>query len=235
MRVGVAQFNLSLKQVSEIKIPLPPLHIQEEIVREIEGYQKIIDGATQIVENYKPMIKIDPEWENAKLGDICENLDSKRVPITASDREEGIYPYYGASGIVDYINDFIFDEDLLLVSEDGANLLARVTPIAFSVSGKIWVNNHAHVLKFNNENTQKFVEVYLNQIDLSNYITGAAQPKLSQRNLNIIDIPLPPLPIQHQIIESINEEISIVEQNKCLIKIFENKIKDKISEVWGSD
>lgn len=230
---GVNINNLKSKDLLDFKIPLPPLHIQEEIVKEIEGYQKIIDGAKQVVENYKPTIKIDPSWEKVKLGDICENLDSKRVPITSSNRNSGEYPYYGASGIVDYVDNYIFDDNLLLISEDGANLIARVTPIAFSISGKAWVNNHAHVLKFDNYFTQKYIEFYINQIDISNYITGAAQPKLSQGNLNKIELYLPPIGIQEQIVGQINEEIEIMECNKRMIEIFEQKIKDKISEVWG--
>lgn len=137
------------------------------------------------------------------LGSICKNYDSKRVPITQSDRKEGDYPYYGASGIVDHVEDFLFNEDLLLVSEDGANLLARVTPIAFSVKGKIWVNNHAHVLKFDSLFTQKFVELALNSISLEPYITGAAQPKLNQQALNSITLPLPPLSVQQDIVAEI--------------------------------
>ena len=106
-------------------------------------------------------------------------------------RETGTIPYYGASGVIDHVKDYIFDGDYLLVSEDGANLTARVTPIAFSVSGKTWVNNHAHVLQFEDYETRRYVEIYLNSIDLTPYITGAAQPKLNQKNLNAIIIPLP--------------------------------------------
>lgn len=106
-------------------------------------------------------------------------------------RETGIYPYYGASGIVDYVKNYIFDGDYLLVSEDGANLITRNTSIAFSITGKIWVNNHAHILKFENYYYQKFVEYYLNYIDLSKYISTAAQPKLTKENLNKILIPVP--------------------------------------------
>jgi len=124
-----------------------------------------------------------------RLIDVCENLDSKRVPITKKDRITGKYPYYGASGIVDHVKDYIFDEDLLLVSEDGANLLARTYPIAFSVTGKIWVNNHAHVLKFTDKYSQKYIEYYLNSIKLDTYISGMAQPKLNQKALNNIEIP----------------------------------------------
>ncbi|SNQ59434.1 Restriction modification system DNA specificity domain protein (fragment) [Candidatus Methanoperedens nitroreducens] len=216
-----------------IKIPLPPLSVQQEIVAEIEGYQKIIDGARQVVENYKPRIKVDEGWEVVELEDMCKNLDSKRKPVTKSDRKNGTYPYYGASGIVDYVDDFIFNEELLLISEDGANLISRNTPIAFSISGKTWVNNHAHVLRFKNIETQKFVEVYLNSINLESYITGCAQPKINQDKLNKMPIPLPPLDVQKGIVAQIEEEQKLVEANKELIELFEGKIKEKIAEVWG--
>ena len=111
--------------------------------------------------------------------------------MTKGNRTSGEYPYYGASGIVDYVDDYIFDGDYLLISEDGANLVTRVTPIAFSISCKNWVNNHAHVLRFDDKYEQKYVEMYLNGMDLSKYISGAAQPKLNQKNLNSILIPLP--------------------------------------------
>ena len=135
------------------------------------------------------------------LEDIAENCDSMRKPVTSGKREAGEYPYYGASGIVDYVKDYIFDGDYLLVSEDGANLLARSTPIAFSISGKNWVNNHAHVLKFDCYETRRFVEFYLNSIDLAPYISGGAQPKLNQKNLNRIEIPLPSRERQKYIVD----------------------------------
>ena len=125
------------------------------------------------------------------LPEIGENLDNLRIPITGGDRKKGIYPYYGASGIVDYVDDYIFDEDILLISEDGANLLARVTPIAFPATGKVWVNNHAHVMRFENMAIQTYVEHLLNMIDISPYVTGTAQPKLNQAKLNSIPIPVP--------------------------------------------
>jgi type I restriction enzyme, S subunit len=118
-------------------------------------------------------------------------LDSKRIPITKRDRKPGDIPYYGASGAVDCVDDFIFDEDLLLVSEDGANLVMRTYPIAFSIAGKSWVNNHAHVLRFPDLASQKFVEYYLNSISLMPYVNGMAQPKLNQKALNSIPVPWP--------------------------------------------
>ncbi len=120
--------------------------------------------------------------------------------MTSGSRIAGNIPYYGASGIVDYVKDYIFDGDYLLISEDGANLLARNTPIAFSISGKTWVNNHAHVLKFETYATRRYVEIYLNSIDLTPYITGAAQPKLNQKNLNQIKIPMPSQQEQERIV-----------------------------------
>ncbi len=125
------------------------------------------------------------------LDKISENCDRQRKPVTKGKRETGKYPYYGASGIVDYVSDYIFEGDYLLVSEDGANLLARTTPIAFSISGKNWVNNHAHVLKFDTYELRRYVEIYLNSIDLGKFISGGAQPKLNQENLNKIVIPVP--------------------------------------------
>ncbi|EHC1624342.1 restriction endonuclease subunit S, partial [Escherichia coli] len=138
------------------------------------------------------------EWKT--LGTFADNFDSLRKPITSGLRETGNIPYYGASGIVDYVKDYIFDDDLLLISEDGANLIARNTPIAFSISGKTWVNNHAHVLKFKNYTEQKFVEYYLNNINLTPYISGAAQPKLNKKNLESIRIPNPSLKEKERIV-----------------------------------
>ena len=145
----------------------------------------------------------DPEtnpkgWTRQRLDQICENLDSRRVPITSTDRKAGNYPYYGASGIVDYVKDYIFDEDILLISEDGANLVMRSTPIAFSVSGKVWVNNHAHVVRFESKATQKYIEICFALTDISGSITGTAQPKLNQAKLNAMMFCVPPIELQEQ-------------------------------------
>jgi type I restriction enzyme S subunit len=145
------------------------------------------------------------DWEVKTLGEVCENLDSKRIPITKNKRVAGEIPYYGASGIVDHVAEHIFDEDLLLVSEDGANLLARTYPIAFSISGKTWVNNHAHVLKFEDLAAQHFMEFYLNSIKLDPYVSGMAQPKLNQKSLNSIPVPSPPIAEQERIVGILDE------------------------------
>lgn len=143
-------------------------------------------------------------WEIKKLGEVCENLDRQRIPIEKNKRVAGVVPYYGASGIVDYVEGYLFDEELLCVSEDGANLLARTYPIAFSIQGKTWVNNHAHVLRFANKSTQNFVKLYINFIKIDKYVSGMAQPKLNQKKLNSILIPLPPLAEQQRIVAKLD-------------------------------
>lgn len=138
--------------------------------------------------------KIPKDWELKKLSEVVDFLDGQRKPIKDSDRNKmkGIYPYYGASGIIDYVNDFIFDDDLILLGEDGANIVNRSSPLAFKVSGKIWVNNHAHVLKPKNGNSIGFVTEYLESIKYDKYNTGTAQPKLNKEVCSGIPIPLPP-------------------------------------------
>ena len=161
---------------------------------------------------YRKEVGLPDEWEVKRFGEICENLDSKRIPITKAKRTNGDIPYYGASGIVDYVAEHIFDEDLLLISEDGANLFARTYPIAFTISGKSWVNNHAHVLRFNHRATQLFVEYFFNSISLEPYVSGMAQPKLNQKSLNSISVPLPPLPEQKRIVAILDKAFAGINQ-----------------------
>ena len=202
---GIPALNAGSLKGLEIPIPCPndpkkSLEIQAEIVRILDAFTAMTAELTAELNMRKKQYNYyrdqllgfeDGEVEWKTLGELAENLDSKRKPITSGLREAGDIPYYGASGIVDYVKDYIFDGDYLLVSEDGANLLARNTPIAFSISGKTWVNNHAHVLKFETYAERKYVEYYLNSIDLTPYISGAAQPKLNKKNLESINIPNP--------------------------------------------
>jgi type I restriction enzyme, S subunit len=140
-------------------------------------------------------------WARVKLGTVAENLDARRVPLKQADRaqRDGPYPYYGASGIIDSIDDYIYEGEHLLVAEDGANLLARATPIAFRATGRFWVNNHAHILSFNGKADLRFLERYLSTVDLKPYVTGSAQPKLNRTNLDRIEVPLPSLSEQKRI------------------------------------
>ena len=212
---GIPALNAS--ELKKLEIPIPPLPVQTEIVKILDALTALTSELTSELtlrqkqyEYYREKLlseeelgKVGFEWKT--LDQISENLDSKRKPITSGLRTSGKIPYYGASGIVDYVEDYIFDGDFLLISEDGANLLARNTPIAFSATGKIWVNNHAHILKFNSYEERRFIEFYLNKIDLTPYISGAAQPKLNKKNLNSIKIPIPSIPKQQRIVSILDK------------------------------
>ncbi len=200
---GATRQKLTQADMRKINIPLLPIDNQKTVVAKIKRIFNLISLRKAQLVKLEQLVKSrfieifgDPVtnplgWELRRFDSLCENLDSRRKPITASEREAGIYPYYGASGIVDYVADYLFDEDILLVSEDGANLLMRSTPIAFSVSGKVWVNNHAHVVKFKKMSMQKYIEIFFSLIDISDYITGSAQPKLNQAKLNAMLFPVP--------------------------------------------
>lgn len=208
--------NLRFAAIKDFEIPLPPLAEQKKIVEKVEKALKRVDA---LKAQFERMEKSAADYfkaalaetfavvkgEKVKLGDVCENCDSKRIPITKSDRRAGAFPYYGASGVVDHVDQYIFDGDFLLVSEDGANLLARSTPIAFSVSGKVWVNNHAHVLRFESMDTQRYVEYFFASIDIADCVTGAAQPKLTQNALNAILLPYPSLDVQREVVKRLTE------------------------------
>lgn len=131
------------------------------------------------------------DWEQRKLGDIVDFLDGQRKPLKESERIKGKYPYYGASGIIDYINDYLFDENLVLLSEDGANIIDRNYPVCFIATGKYWVNNHAHVLKVKTGVIDKFICESLERLDYTKFNTGTAQPKLNQDICQKIIINIP--------------------------------------------
>ena len=195
----------------------PSIEEQRRIVAKLDAAFEKIDQAIELTEENllrakslytsarREAIKKLAGNESNFINNIGKNLDNMRVPITKSKRKSGQYPYYGASGIVDYVDNYIFDQVALLISEDGANILARSTPIAFVASGKYWVNNHAHIYSFSDTATLKYVEYYLENTDLKPFITGAAQPKLSQSNLNKIPIFIPPLDIQKKAVNIISE------------------------------
>ena len=203
---------LKSDKITKMPLPLPPLKIQEEIVQILDKFTEYVTELTaELTDRQKQysfyrdkLLSFEDEvyqveWKT--MGEVAENLDYLRKPVTKGSRSSGIYPYYGASGIVDFVDDYIFDGEFLLVSEDGANLIARKTPIAFPINGRTWVNNHAHVLKFESQIDQKFVSYYLNHIDLSPYISGAAQPKLNKQNLNSILLPYPNEQIRKRIVQ----------------------------------
>ncbi len=208
--VGSLSPTINWRDLKNLEFDLPSLEEQrklaavlQSITETIESYKTLLAKTDELVKSQFIELFGDPvenpfNWETQTIAQISENLDYKRVPIAKDKRTAGKYPYYGASGIVDYVDDYIFDEPLLLISEDGANLLARTSPIAFSVEGKVWVNNHAHVLRFSDIYSQKYVEVLLSMMDISCLISGSAQPKLNQEKLNSFSLAWPPLDTKKQ-------------------------------------
>lgn len=162
----------------------------------------------------KPLPEIPDEWRYCKFDDVLINRDSERIPVSVADRKklDKIFDYYGASGVIDKIDKYLFDEKLLLIGEDGANLLSRSTPIAFIAEGKYWVNNHAHVLQASEHLILEYAEIVINSMSLVPYVTGAAQPKLSQNMMNRIPIPIPPIEEQRRIVEKLHASFDLLNQ-----------------------
>ena len=178
---------------------------KEQLVKEGKLKKKELIE-TPISEEETPF-DIPDSWEWVRFGTITFNRDSERVPLSVDERSKlkKIYDYYGASGVIDKVDKYLFDKPLLLIGEDGANLINRSTPIAFIAKGKFWVNNHAHVLDYINEDLMQYICWYINAISLVDYITGTAQPKMNQEKMNSILVALPPLAEQKRIVTKIEE------------------------------
>ena len=212
--------------------PLPPLSEQQRIVERIEELLAKLDEAKERLQEVADSFAVrkaailhnaftgeltkqwrrengvrDESWEEKKLSEITENQDSKRIPLSKSQRDNmnRIYDYYGASGIIDKVDDYIFEGKKLLIGEDGANLVTRSKDIAFIADGKYWVNNHAHILDVKDTVLLMYLCNYINNMDLIPYVTGSAQPKLTQAKMNNIKIFLPTLPEQHEIVRLIDD------------------------------
>lgn len=220
----------STQRIKALSIQAPDKQKQQEVIDEVQvtdtsirkEYEKINTCDKEIKEKFVELFGIvgvnSKNFEIVELESISKNLDYMRKPVTSSSRKQGIIPYYGASGIVDYVEDYLFDEKLLLISEDGANLRARVTPIAFEISGKTWVNNHAHVLRFDDYSLQKYVEYLINMQDISVHLTGLTQPKLNQSKLNKFPVPIPDKNL-------LDDFIAFVEQQN----IIKSKAQERVS------
>ena len=243
---GVPTLNRNIIHSLEIPLPPLPeqkkiaeilstwdeaIQLTDRLIKEKERYKK---GLSQQLLTGKMRFKgfenetgykntkignIPKDWKIYYLNDVVEFLDHKREPIKDIDRKriKGHFPYYGASGIIDYINDYIFDEDLILLAEDGANIVSRSTPVAFKATSKYWVNNHAHVLKpYNNVNIDYLTE-YLESISYIKYNSGTTQPKLNRGICDKIEVLLPPLPEQKKIAElltSCDKELDLLRKQK---------------------
>ncbi|NIA10928.1 MAG: restriction endonuclease subunit M/S, partial [Nitrospiraceae bacterium] len=245
--------NLDLNAYKKMKIPLPPLEIQEQIVAELDNYQKIIDGARQVVENYKPTFKIDPEWEKVEIGGACEfNPKKSEVRNFADDLEVSFVPMADLN-----------EHKMLFSTKQTKNkaevyqgytyfkendvLLARVTPcfengksgIARNLKNGIGFGSSEYFVYRPKENIlPEWIYYFISSLSFiksgKNHMTGTGGlQRLTKDYATRYKIPLPPLEIQKQIVTQIEKEQKIINANKKLITIFENKIKDKIADVWG--
>lgn len=230
--IATTQAKLALFRIESLTFPLPPLSEQQRIVERIEELFAKLDEAKERLQEVADSFAVrkaailhkaftgeltkqwrlengvsDESWEEKKLSEITENQDSKRIPLSKSQRDNmnRIYDYYGASGIIDKVDDYIFEGKKLLIGEDGANLVTRSKNIAFIADGKYWVNNHAHILDVKDTVLLMYLCNYINNMDLIPYVTGSAQPKLTQAKMNNIKIFLPTLPEQHEIVRLIDD------------------------------
>ena len=215
-----------LPEVRLVKLPLalPSLNEQQRItarlreqLAEVERARAAVAAQLQAAETlpaaFLRAVFSTPaaqQWPRRPFGELVKNFDGVRVPLKQSDRakRQGKFPYYGASGIIDQIDGFLFDGDFLLIAEDGANLVARSTPIAFKASGKFWVNNHAHVVQPKLGVLLDYLKHFFAVADIGTFITGSAQPKLSQGILNGIPVPVPSPEEQQTICEQLAAELS---------------------------
>ena len=161
------------------------------------------------------------EWRERPLAELTDNFDAMRVPVKEADRRPGPFPYYGASGVVDHVDSFLFDGEYLLVAEDGENLRTRKTPVAFLARGKFWVNNHAHIVRGNSEGDTRFLMYALSSADISGYLTGSTMPKLTQGNLNRIPLLAPPLDEQRAIAHVLGTMDDKIELNRRMNETLE--------------
>ncbi|EKF9565613.1 restriction endonuclease subunit S [Vibrio cholerae] len=214
--------NITREDVCNFEVLLPPLPEQRKIAKILSTWDKAIATTEQLIATSQQQKKalmqqlltgkkrlVDPETgkafegggEEVKLNKCVKFLNGQRKPIKQEDRAniQGKYPYYGATGIIDYVNDYIFDDEIILLGEDGENILSRVLPHVFVVRGKVWVNNHAHVLKANANMDTNFLCMYLESLDYKRYNSGSAQPKINKAVCEKIPVVVPVLAEQQKI------------------------------------
>jgi len=227
---------ITQKTLSELKIPLPSFSDQIQIANILSKAETLIEQRKQSIalldellkssflEMFGDPVRNEKGWNKIKFKEAAKNENSKRIPVKQGDRDNraGIYPYYGATGIIDTIDDFKFDGEYLLIAEDGKNLLFRKKNNAFMARGKFWVNNHAHVLSDNRICNLRYLEFFLNSIDFKPFITGIDQVKLNKENLDKIPVPKPPIELQTQFAHLVEKTEALKEQYKNSLQELEN-------------
>ena len=198
-------------------------------------YEKFLaTGEVKCIDEEIPF-EIPQGWEWCRFGSLMINRDSERIPLSVAQRQtlKKVYDYYGASGVIDKVDKYLFDKDLLLIGEDGANLINRSTPIAFIAKGKYWVNNHAHVLDVCGGLNLAYIALFINAISLVNYVTGTAQPKMNQEKMNSILVTVPPISEQARIvnqIESLQPLIIRYDKAQSELNILNTSVKEQLKK-----
>src|SRR5690606_4775680 len=227
--IGSGQPNVNANSLSNITLPLCNINEQNKVVLKLEEILSGLEKSKEQLELsfnklnihkrtfFKSLLESKSSsrsFVKRRFEDCVVNYDNKRIPLSSSVRKgrSGQYRYYGATGVIDYIDDYIFDGKYLLLGEDGANLLSKAKDLSFIVEGQFWVNNHAHIVQAKENILLEYLNYYFNSLDITEYVTGTAQPKLNQANLNRIPILIPSLDEQLSIVQEMQQALSIIEE-----------------------
>lgn len=246
---GTSMLKFNKTQLKTLPIPIPSIEIQEKIVTALDKAQYLIDKKKEQIDLLDELVKSrfvemfgDPNcnnknWKIKKFKDVSSNKDSDRVPIKQADREKrsGKYPYYGATGIIDSIDGYIFDGLYLLIAEDGKNLETKNKDIAFLAEGKFWVNNHAHVIKETNESNLYYLKYTINNMNLKPYITGIDQLKLNRGNLDNIELPIPPIELQNEFAEFVTKIDEIKSKMEASLSELEDNFNSLMQKAFKGE
>ncbi len=245
---GATNININAENIKSIKIPLPPLAEQKNIVSVLGVVDSAIELADKVIAKTERLKKglmqklltrgmghtefkntaigiIPKTWDVVKLGDVFDFLDSQRIPLRKQDRakRKGCYPYYGAQGIIDWVDGYIYEGEHILLTEDGANLKTKVLPLSYKVTGQFWVNNPAHVLKNKTNMNLDFFVSALNFLEIGMHVVGSAQPKLNQADARKILLPFPSCSEQKEI-----SEIFFAAEKKLQLELKEKETLERI-------
>ena len=250
---GKSVVHLHNEDLSGLQIKVPTLAEQQKIADFLSNVDSIITAETKILNSLQKKKKAlmqklftrqlrfksadgtdFPEWEEKKLGECVEILDSQRKPIESKERanRKGEYPYYGASGIIDYIDDYLFEGESILLGEDGANIINRNSRLAFIATGKYWVNNHAHIMKANADNLNHFICEYLETLDYSKICAGSAQPKLTQDVIRNLTIKAPCKEEQEKIADCLSSMDSLIQNQQKVVTTWQQRKKALLQQMF---
>lgn len=253
MSTRSGQPGINSEEYGSYKIKLPDIHEQQKIADFLSNVDSIITAETKILNSLQKKKKAlmqklftqqlrfkfndgtnFPAWEEKKLGECVEILDSQRKPIESKERanRKGEYPYYGASGIIDYIDDYLFDGEYILLGEDGANIINRTSRLAFIATGKYWVNNHAHIMKANAYNLNYFICEYLESLDYSKICAGSAQPKLTQDVIRNLTIKAPCKAEQQKVADCLSSMDSLIQNQQKIVTTWQQRKKALLQQIF---